>query len=292
MHMNDMPKITQSMIDLYDEFTHVSLNRDDYLSKLANLVGSSELARSITAQIESNKQANAIVDENDARIETEMVTLPNGLVGYLAKPKGAAGKLPAVIIIHENRGLVPHIKDVVRRAAVEGFLAFGPDYLAPLGGTPEDEDVGRDMIAKLERPAVIQDSLKAVEFVRTHANSNGNVGLVGFCWGGGIANATAVAAGDAVKAAVAYYGAQPKADDVAKIKAFMLLHYAGQDERINAGIDAFRAALQENKIAHEIHVYEGAQHAFNNETAPARFHQEAANLAWTRTIARLKSALA
>jgi len=289
--MNDMPKITQDMIDLYDDFTHVSLDRDDYLSKLISMVGSSELARSITAQIESNKQANAIVPENDPRIETEVVKLPNGLVGYLAKPNGVAGKLPAVIIIHENRGLVPHIKDVVRRAAKEGFLAFGPDYLAPLGGTPEDEDVGRDMIAKLERPGVIQDSLKAVEFLRAHANSNGNVGLVGFCWGGGIANATAVAAGDTVKTAVAYYGAQPKADDVTKIKAFMLMHYAGQDERINAGIDAFRLALQENKVAHEIHLYDGAQHAFNNETAPARFHKEAADLAWTRTIGRLKSTL-
>ena len=289
--MNDMPKITQEMIDLYDHFTHVSLDRAAYLDKLAAMVGSRDLAVTITSQIEANKSANAVVPENDARVETETVTLPNGLVGYLAKPQGATGKLPAVIVIHENRGLVPHIKDVVRRAALEGFLAFGPDFLAPLGGTPEDEDVGRDMIGKLERPATVQEALKAVEFMRTHKQSNGNVGVVGFCWGGGIANAVAVAGGDSVKAVAAYYGAQPKAEDVGKIKVHMMLHYAGLDERINAGIDAYREALEKNKVSHEIFVYDGAQHAFNNDTAPARFDKGAADTAWSRTISMFQTKL-
>jgi carboxymethylenebutenolidase len=290
--MNDMPKVTQEMIDLYDHFTHVSLKRSEYLSQLAGMVGSKELALAITAQIEANKGANAVVAEDDSRVTSEVVTQPDGVVGYLAKPAGASGELPAVIVIHENRGLVPHIKDVVRRVALEGFIAFGPDFLAPLGGTPEDEDLGRDMIGKLERPAVVKDALRAVEFMRSHGDSNGNVGVIGFCWGGGIANAVAIAGGTSVKAAVAYYGAQPKADEVGKIKARMMLHYGGLDDRINAGIDAFRDALTSNNVAHEIHVYEGAQHAFNNETAPARFDKDAADLAWSRTIGMLKQALA
>ena len=290
--MNDMPKITQAMIDLYDHFTHVSLKRSDYLDQLAAMVGSREAALAITSQIEANKHSNAVVADNDPRIVSESIALPDGVVGYLAKPVDAKGKLPAVIVVHENRGLVPHIKDVVRRMALEGFLAFGPDFLAPLGGTPEDEDVGRDMIAKLERPAVVQDALKAVDFMRSHKDSNGNVGIVGFCWGGGIANAVAVAGGSSIKAAAAYYGAQPKAEDVGRIKGRMLLHYAGLDDRINAGIETFRSALESNRISHEIHIYDGAQHAFNNDTAPARFHKEAADLAWSRTIDLFKSALA
>ena len=290
--MNDMPKITQDMINLYDRFTHVTRDRAAYLDDLAKIVGDRATAERVTALIQANAGAAPVTPENDPRLTIESVTLPNGLVGYLAMPKGEARKAPAVVVIHENRGLVPHIKDVVRRVAAEGFVAFGPDYLAPLGGTPEDEDLGRDMIAKLERPAVIDLSLKAIDYLRGHAACNGKVGVVGFCWGGGIANATAVAAGDKLQAAVAYYGAQPKAEDVSKIRARMMLHYAGEDERINAGIDAYKAALEANKTAHEIFVYPGAQHAFNNDSAPARFHQEASALAWGRTISMFKSALA
>lgn len=289
--MNDMPKITQDMINLYDRFTHVTRDRSAYLEELTKLVGDAQTAQRVTALIQANAGAQPITPENDPRLSIETVTLPNGLVGYLAMPKGAAHKLPAVIVIHENRGLVPHIKDVVRRVAAEGFVAFGPDYLAPLGGTPEDEDLGRDMIAKLERPGVIAQTLQAIDFLRAHNSSNGKVGVVGFCWGGGIANAAAVAAGDKLQAAVAYYGAQPKAEDVGKIRAQLLLHYAGEDERINAGVPAYTAALTANNVVHEVFHYPGAQHAFNNDSAPARYHKEAADLAWTRTIAMFKSGL-
>jgi carboxymethylenebutenolidase len=290
--MNEVPRITQEMIDLYDHFTHVSIDRNDYFARLTALVGSAELARLITAQIEANKTAASIVPENDTRLKTERIVLPNKMTGYLAKPANATGKLPAVMVVHENRGLVPHIRDVVRRVALEGFIALGPDFLAPDGGTPDDEDVGREMIGKLDRAATVQHAVAAVNYLKSRPDSNGKVGAVGFCWGGGIVNATAVAAGDALKAAVPYYGAQPKPEEVGKIKAEMLLHYAAQDERINAGIDAYRDALKKNSIKHELFMYEGAQHAFNNDTTPARYHKEAADLAWKRTIGMLKRALA
>jgi carboxymethylenebutenolidase len=187
---------------------------------------------------------------------------------------------------------VPHIKDVVRRLALEGFLVLGPDFLTPLGGTPEDEDVGRDMIGKLEAPKVTQQAVAAVRWLKGHEKSNGKVAAVGFCWGGGVVNRTAVAAGSDLSAAVPYYGAQPPAADVPKIKAEMLLHYAGSDERINAGIDAYKDALVAAGVKHEVHVYEGAQHAFNNDTSEARYNKTAADLAWSRTIGMLKRALA
>jgi len=289
--MNEAPRITQEMIDLYDHFTHVSIDRPDYLARLTALVGSPELARLITSQIEANMAAAPIVPENDPRLTAERVVFAGKMTGYLAKPANATGKLPAVMVVHENRGLVPHIRDVVRRVALEGFIAFGPDFLAPDGGTPDDEDVGRDMIGKLDRAATVQYAVAAVTYLKTRPDGNDKVGAVGFCWGGGIVNATAVAAGDALTACVSYYGAQPKAEDVSKIKAEMMLHYAGLDERINAGIDAFREALQNNNVKHEMLMYEGAQHAFNNDTTPGRYHKAASELSWSRTIGLLKRAL-
>ena len=207
---------------------------------------------------------------------------------YLARPEGET-KRPAVIVIHENRGLVPHIKDVTRRVAAEGFLALAPDALSPLGGTPEDEDQARSLIGELDPEATVQDMVAAVQYLKTHPLSTGQVGCTGFCWGGGMTNQVAVNSPD-LAAAVPYYGRQPDAQDVPKIKASMLVHYAGLDERINAGIPAFEKALVDASVEHEIHVYEGAQHAFNNDTG-ARYHPEAARLAWQRTIAFLKEKL-
>jgi carboxymethylenebutenolidase len=290
--MNDMPRITQEMINLYDEYTHVTLDRGGFLERLIALTGSPETARSIAALIEANKASSSIVPENDSRLKTQSVTFGEKMTGYLALPANASGKLPAVMVVHENRGLVPHIKDVVRRVALEGSLALGPDFLAPDGGTPEDEEQGREMIGKLDRGKVIANALTAVEFLKSHPNSNGNVGAVGFCWGGGIVNATAVAAGTSLKAGVPYYGAQPKPEDVGKIKAEMMLQYAEQDERINAGIPAYKEALEKNGIKHQIFVYEGAQHAFNNDTSAARYDKKSADLAWSRTVAFLKQKLA
>jgi len=208
---------------------------------------------------------------------------------YLARPKGET-KRPGVIVIHENRGLQPHIKDVARRVAAEGFLAIAPDALSPLGGTPEDEDQARALIGQLDPATTVKDLSAAVQYLKTHPLSTGRVGCTGFCWGGGMTNQVAVHSPDLL-AAVPYYGRQPDAQDVPNIKASMLLHYAGLDERINAGIPAFEKALAEASVEYEIYIYEGAQHAFNNDTSATRYHPEAARLAWHRTIAFLKEKL-
>lgn len=289
--MTEIPKITQEMINLYDEFTHVTNDRAQFMRRLVALVGNTEAAEAVAQLIGANMMAAGLVAENDTRIKSQTVTLPDGLTGYLAWPATASAKLGGVIVVHENRGLVPHIKDVTRRMAVEGFLAFGPDFLAPLGGTPEDEDVGRDMIGKLERPKVIAGAVGAVKWLKSHANCNGKVGAIGFCWGGGIVNGTAVAAGSDLAAGVPYYGAQPAAGDVAKIKAEMLMHYAENDERINAGIAAYKEALAKAGVKFEVHQYPGTQHAFNNDTTAARYDKAAADLAWSRTVGLLKRTL-
>jgi len=290
--MTELPRITQEMINLYDHFTHVTNDRAAFMRQLTDLVGSSESAQIIASMIAASASAAGLVPENDSRLKTQDVTIADQLTGYLAWPASASGKLPAVMVVHENRGLVPHIKDVVRRLALEGFLVLGPDFLTPLGGTPEDEDLGRDMIGKLEAPKVTQQAVAAVRWLKGHEKSNGKVAAVGFCWGGGVVNRTAVAAGSDLAAAVPYYGAQAPAADVPKIKAEMLLHYAGSDERINAGIDAYKAALQAAGVKHAVHMYDGAQHAFNNDTSEARYNKTAADLAWSRTIGMLKRALA
>jgi carboxymethylenebutenolidase len=290
--MTEHPRITQAMINLYDEFTHVTNDRADFMRRLTELVGTSEAAQAIAAMISANMSAAGIVPENDSRIKSEFVTYGDQMTGYLAWPASAAGRLPAVLVVHENRGLVPHIRDVVRRVALEGFLAFGPDFLSPLGGTPDDEDKGRDMIGKLEAPKVTEQAVAAVRWLKAHEKSTGKVGAIGFCWGGGVVNRLAVAAGSDLAVAIPYYGAQPPAADVPKIRAELLLHYAGNDERINAGIPAYKDALAAAGVKHELHMYEGAQHAFNNDTTEARYNKAAADLAWSRTIATLKRALA
>jgi carboxymethylenebutenolidase len=231
-------------------------------------------------------------DSDRADLYTQDIEYPGetGQVrAYLARPKGEA-KRPGVIVIHENRGLQPHIRDVARRVAAEGFLALAPDALSPLGGTPEDEDQARSLIGQLDHEATVQDLTAAVQYLKTHPLSTGKVGCTGFCWGGGMTNQVAVRSPDLL-AAVPYYGRQPDPQDVPKIQASMLLHYAGLDERINAGIPGFEQALQEAGVEYEIFVYEGAQHAFNNDTNPARYDPEAARLAWQRTIAFLKEKL-
>ena len=208
---------------------------------------------------------------------------------YLARPEGET-KRPGVIVIHENRGLQPHIKDVTRRVAEEGFLALAPDALSPLGGTPKDADEARTLIGQLDRSETVQNLVAAVEYLKTHPLSTGKVGCTGFCWGGGMTNQVAVHSPD-LSAAVPYYGMQPASEDVPKIKAAMLLHYAGLDERINAGIPALEKALEQASVEFTTYVYEGAKHAFNNDTSPERYHKEAAQLAWQRTIAFFKEKL-
>jgi carboxymethylenebutenolidase len=283
----------QRIIDLYDDFTHGGMSRRSFIDKLAALAGSTAAATTLLSVLQSNYAHAQIVPESDPRITTETVDIPGiqGLRGYLVKPKDATGKLPTVIVIHENRGLNPHIKDVTRRMATEGFIALGLDYLSPMGGTPADEDKGREMIGQLKQPDVIAYGKAAVAYLKSRPDGNGKVGAMGFCWGGGAVNNLAVNE-PGLNAGVAYYGGQPKAEDVPKISAAMMMHYGGLDERINAGIPAYEAALKQAGKTYEIYVYEGANHAFNNDTGAARYNKEAADLAWGRTIGFLKKNLA
>ena len=291
--MTDM-KITQAMIDAYDEYTHLTLDRRGFMSKLSRLAGSGAAAAAIAPMLAASSARAAMVAPDDGRIIAEDIAYPGAdgeMKGYLARPADATGKLPAVIVIHENRGLNPHIRDVARRMALEGFVALAPDYLSPLGGTPEDEEKARGMFSQLNRAAVAANGVATVTFLEEHDLTNGKVGAMGFCWGGGAVNELAVAS-PALDAGVAYYGRQADAADVAKIEAPLLLHYAGQDERINAGIDAYRAALESAGKAFTIHIYEGVQHAFNNDTSQARYDAAAAKLAWERTISFFREHLA
>lgn len=272
----------QRIIDLYDRFTHGGIDRRAFMDKLAGLAGGAAAATALLAVLKSDYAQAQIVPESDARLEiaTERV----GPVDvYVARLKGNARR-PAVIVIHENRGLNPHIKDVTRRLALDGFLALGVDHLTPMGGTPTDEDRGRDMIGQLKQPDVVAANRAVLAKFAADARSNGKVGAMGFCWGGGAVNDLAVAEPD-LGAGVAYYGRQAKAEDVAAIRAPLMLHYAALDERINAGIPAFEAALKAAGKTYELHLYPGVNHAFNNDTGAARYDKAAADLAWGRTLA-------
>lgn len=282
----------QRIINLFDEYTHKPLTREDFLKRLTRLVGSSAAALAILPLLEVNYAHASTVQEDDKDLIAEDITyLGEGttMKGYLVRPKGKK-KHGAVVIIHENRGLNPHIRDVARRVAKAGYVALAPDALSPLGGTPANEDEARDKIGKLEAAANLKNFLKSVEFLQSHASSNGKVGCVGFCWGGAMSNQLAVNSPQ-LKAAVAYYGRQPEAADVPKIKSAVQLHYGGLDERVNAGIPAYEEALKKAGVKYELFIYEGAQHAFNNDTAPTRYNPEAAKLAWKRTMRLFKDTL-
>lgn len=242
------------------------------MKKLAILTGSTALALTVLPLLENNYVAAASFNNED--IVSENITYPGvdgDMKAVLAQPKGKK-KLGCVLVIHENRGLNPHIIDITKRIAAEGFLALGVDALSPFGGTPADEDKGRELIGKLDAEKNLQNYLKGLEYLRNHKNGNGKTACVGFCWGGGMANKLAVN-DNKLQAAVAYYGAQPKAEEVPKIKASVMLHYGGLDERINAGIPAYEAALKQNNIDYKIYIYDGVNHAFNNNTSPTRYNE-------------------
>lgn len=287
-------QITQAMIDAYDEYTHLTLDRRAFMDKLTKLAGSSAAAAAIAPMLAANSARAAMVPEDDARLSAEDITYPGSeseMRGYFVRPAEMQGSLPAVIVIHENRGLNPHIRDVARRMALEGFVALAPDFLSPLGGTPEDEDEARSMFGELDRGQTIANGVATIAYLKGLEGTNGKVGAIGFCWGGGMVNSLAVNAPE-LDAAVAYYGAQPDPQEVEQIEAPLLLHYAGLDERINAGIHAFREALEAAGKEYTIHMYEGVNHAFNNDTSEARYNKEAADLAWRRTVDFLKEKLA
>lgn len=279
----------QIINDYGNNYHEGKTDRREFLKKSAALAGGSFIALSLLPALDMDAQ---ITNPDDPRLFTETIHYSGAdgsVQAYLAKPKGN-GKYPAVIVIHENRGLQPHIKDVARRMALEGFVVIAPDALSAQGGTPANMDEAVGMIQKLDAEVTKKDFTAAVQYLKTNPLTTGKVGCTGFCWGGGMTNQVAVNSPD-LAAAVPYYGMQPKPEDVPKIKAAMLLHYAGNDERINQGIPAFEEALKKAKINYQIFMYEGASHAFNNDTNQERYNKEAAELAWKRTIAFFKEKL-
>ncbi len=279
----------QKIINLYDEYTHKPLSRKDFMGRLAKLTGSMALAVTVLPLLESNYTLAETVSEQDEELILEEITYPgegSTMKGYLARPK-AKGKYGSIIVIHENRGLTPHIKDITRRFAKEGYIALAPDALSPFGGTPTNEDDARTLFGKIEVSKNLKNFLNAFEYLKTVSNSNGKSAAVGFCWGGALTNQLAVHS-PTLKAAAAYYGSQPAAADVPKIKAEILLHYGGLDTRINAGIPAYEEALKAAGIKYQLFVYEGVNHAFNNDTGGERYNAPAAKLAWERNMELFK----
>jgi carboxymethylenebutenolidase len=283
------------VLSLFDKFVHGDIDRRGFLNGAAKYavggVSATMLLEMLSPQFAQAQQVPA----DDARIVTRMVEYdsPAGsgkMRGYLAMPAKGDGKLPSVLVAHENRGLNPHIEDIARRLALDGFLAFAPDALTPLGGYPGDEDKARDLFAKLDQAKTRNDFIAGAKFLKSHPRSNGKVGAVGFCWGGGTVNMLATQLPD-LAAAVPFYGAQPTAAEVAKIKAPMLINYAANDDRINAGWPAFEAALKANGVRYSEFTYAGTEHGFNNDTTP-RYDVAAAKLAWSRTVAFFKQHLA
>lgn len=312
-------KIPQEIIDLYDAFTHGAMERRAFMKRLAQAAGGGAAAAALLPMLANDYAKAAVAAENDPRLDVFTARFDAGAVVDMIEPEeiiadgapnagvvptrhlpfvtayGARPKdesiLPAVIVIHENRGLNPHIKDVARRIALEGFHAFAVDMLSPFGGTPEDEDKAREMIGKLDRDITAMKLAKIAEHLELLKTHQRKVGAIGFCWGGGMVNALAAKAAG-LDAGVVYYGRQASAGEAAAISASMLFHYAGEDQRINAGIEDYETALSAAGVSYESHVYDGAQHAFNNDANAARYDKGAAELAWSRTIAFLKEKLA
>ena len=275
------------LLELYDGYVHGKMTKRAFMANATKYVAAGITAAAVLESLQPNYALAQQVAPDDPEIETMTVEYdsPDGhgtIKGLMAKPAAVTGKLPAVLVIHENRGLNPYIEDVVRRAAKAGYLAFGPDGLTPLGGYPGNDDDGRAMQKKLDRAKLMEDFFAAFEFLAGHEGSTGKVGAVGFCYGGGVCNALAVAYPN-LAASVPFYGRQPSAEDVPAIQAPLLIHYGGLDERINAGWPAYEAALKENGKSYEAHIYEGANHGFHNDTTP-RYDEAAAQLAWDRTL--------
>lgn len=282
----------QRIINLFDEYTHKPLSRQEFIAQLVQLAGGTALASAALVVLEPGYAAAATVAPDADDLLSEDVSWPGdgaAVRGYLVHPKGRK-KRGAVVVIHENRGLTPHIRDVTRRVARAGYLALGVDALSVVGGTPADEDKGRELIGQLDPVKNLNNYLAALAYLRARPDCTDRTGCVGFCWGGAMANRLAVA-DPQLNAAVAYYGTQPQAEDVPRIKAVLLLHYVGLDERVNAGMAAYEAALKANHIDYEQYVYEGVNHAFNNDSSPARYNAPAAKLAWERTLRLFKKQL-
>ena len=273
----------QQIINLYDEYTHRPLSRHQFLKQLAILCGGTAAAMAVLPLLESNYAHAAVTKNDDLFTENvEYSGLPNTMSAYVARPKEEK-KYKAIVVIHENRGLTPHIEDVARRVAKAGYLAIAPNALSALGKKPANEDEARAMFSELKPENNLQNFINAFSYLKTRKDFSGATGCVGFCWGGAMANNLAVHVND-LKAAVAFYGRQPAVEDVPKIKGALQLHYAGMDERVNEGIPKYEEALKRAGIKHEIHIYPEVQHAFHNDTSAARYNEAAAKLSWQRTL--------
>jgi len=276
------------VLKLFDGYVHGVINRREFLDRAAKYAVGGFTAAAMLESLSPNFALAQQVPKTDSRIHAEYLPYPSPegsgtMRGYFARPANLSRKLPGVVVIHENRGLNPYIEDVARRLAVENYVAFAPDALAPVGGYPGDEEKARQLFASLDQKKMMEDLHAAVAFLKSRAECNGSIGAVGFCFGGGVANGMAVRFPD-LGAAAPFYGRQPSAADTAKIKAPLLIHYAGEDAGINAGWPTWEEALKKDKVRYTAYIYPGAQHGFHNDTTP-RYDEAAAKLAWSRTLA-------
>lgn len=285
----------QELLDLYDYYVHGQIDRRGFFDRAAKFAVGGLTAAALLEMLSPQYSFAAQVPKDDARVHAEYLKYPSPegsgeMRGLFAKPADAKGRLPGIIVVHENRGLNPYIEDVARRVALAGFVAFAPDALYPVGGYPGNDDEGRALQQKLDGKKITEDFVAATKFLQAHADCNGSIGVTGFCFGGGMANTLAWRLPEIVKAAAPYYGGQPSAENTAKIKGSLLLHYAELDTRVNAGWPAYEKALKEAKIDYEAFIYPAVNHGFHNDTTP-RYDKAAAELSWDRTIAFFKKKL-
>lgn len=291
LNKNDIP---QDVFDIYDEYAHNKIDRRQFIDRISLYAVGGISVMALLDYIMPNYKDNMVISPQDQRLASDYITYksPNGggdIKALYSKPKNITGKQPAIIVVHENRGLNPYIEDVGRRAAIEGFISIAPDALSPLGGYPGNDDDGRAMQRKRDRQEMLNDFIAAYDYLAEHEDCNGKIGVVGFCFGGWISNMMAVNIAN-LSAAVPYYGGQPTADETVKIQSPLLIHYAELDERVNAGWPAYETALKENKKDYTVHFYPGVNHGFHNNTTP-RYDESAAQLSWQRTIEFFKKHL-
>jgi carboxymethylenebutenolidase len=288
MERKNASEFPQELLNLFDKYVHGDIGRREFMDGAKKFAVGGLTATAIWESLRPNYAWAEQIPKDDSRIKTEYVTVPspqgNGSIrGYLARPAKATGKLPGVLVVHENRGLNPYIEDVARRLGTANFIAFAPDGLTSVGGYPGDDEKGGQLFSQVDKPKMTEDFIAAAGWLKARPDSTGKIGVVGFCFGGGISNALAVRMGSDLSAAVPFYGGQPPAADVAKIKAPLLLHYAGLDTRVNGGWPAYEEALKANHVSYTAHIYDGANHGFHNDTTP-RYNEAAAKLAWQRTL--------
>ena len=286
----------QEVLDLFHEYQHGDMSRRDFIDRLGKYAVGGVTAMAIYESLKPNYAWAQQVPKDDKRLKTSYETVPspegNGLIkGYFVRPASASGKLPAILVIHENRGLNPYVEDVARRFAIANFIAFAPDGLTSVGGYPGDDEKGAAKFREVNGPKMFEDFVASAKWLNGRPESSGKLGAVGFCFGGGVVNSLAVRLGPDLSAGAPFYGRQPSAEDTAKIKAPLMLHYAGNDQGVNSGIPAFEEALKANGKTYTKYMYDGTQHGFHNNSTP-RYNEAAAKLAWDRTVSHFKKYLA